>query len=121
MAHQGLAGLYADYQLERDEVPEAPGCDMVFVNLFHAPLGRPMRYGTAKELFDRLAKKTQLTARPHMLRHGAATAWVRADVDEDVVQDLMGHISRSSLTPYLHTTDGDKRAAVELVAARRRS
>jgi site-specific recombinase XerD len=118
---EDLAGLYADYQLERDEVPEATACDMVFVNLFHAPLGQPMRYGTAKELFDRLAKKTQLTARPHMLRHGAATAWVRAGVDEDVVQDLMGHISRSSLTPYLHTTDGDKRAAVELVAARRRS
>ncbi|MER7408109.1 tyrosine-type recombinase/integrase [Streptomyces sp. NPDC000070] len=55
-----------------------------------------------------------------MLRHGAATAWVRAGVDEDVVQDLMGHISRSSLTPYLHRTDGEKRAAVELVAAGRR-
>ncbi|MGW2590729.1 tyrosine-type recombinase/integrase [Streptomyces sp. NPDC001515] len=94
---------------------------MVFVNLFHAPLGRPMRYGTAKELFDRLAKKTQLNACPHMLRHGAATAWVRAGVDEDVVQDLMGHVSRSSLTPYRHASDADKRAAVELVAAGRHS
>ncbi|MER6162414.1 tyrosine-type recombinase/integrase [Streptomyces sp. NPDC001868] len=116
-----LAGLYADYQLERDDVVEAASCDMVFVNLFHAPLGQPMRYGTAKELFDRLAKKARLTARPHMLRHGAATSWVRAGIDEDVVQDLMGHICRSSLTPYLHRSEADKRAAVELVAAGRRS
>jgi integrase len=79
------------------------------------------RAGTVKELFDRLAKKTRLTARPHMLRHGAATAWVRAGVDEDVVQDLLGHVSRSSLTPYLHASEADKRAAVELVAAGRRS
>ena len=28
---------------------------MVFVNLFHAPLGKAMSYGTAYELFCRLA------------------------------------------------------------------
>ncbi|MFF0062706.1 tyrosine-type recombinase/integrase [Streptomyces sp. NPDC005279] len=118
---ENLVGHYADYQFERDEVPEAADCDMVFVNLFHAPLGRPMRYGTAKELFDRLGKKAGLTARPHMLRHGAATSWIRAGVAPDVVQDLMGQVSPASLTPYLHTNEADKRAAVELVAARRRS
>ncbi|WP_405541869.1 tyrosine-type recombinase/integrase [Streptomyces phaeochromogenes] len=118
---QNLAGLYADYQFERDGVPEAADCDMVFVNLFHAPLGRPMRYGTAKELFDRLAKKTQLIARPHMLRHGAATAWIRAGVAPDVVQELMGQISPASLTPYLHRSEKEKREAVEMVAAKGRS
>ncbi|TGA95295.1 integrase [Streptomyces sp. MZ04] len=115
-----LVGLYADYQFERDKVAEAADCDMVFVNLFHAPLGRPMRYGTAKELFDRLAKRAGFTARPHMLRHGAATSWIRAGVAPDVVQVLMGQISPASLTPYLHSNGADRRAAVELVAARRR-
>lgn len=116
-----LVGLYADYQYERDAVTEAAGCDMVFVNLFHAPLGEPMRYGTVKELFDRLAAKVDLTARPHMLRHGAATAWVRAGVEHDVVSELLGHVSPASLAPYLHPTDADKREAVNRVAAKERA
>ncbi|MGP4052800.1 tyrosine-type recombinase/integrase [Streptomyces sp. 2A115] len=114
-----LVTLYADYQFERETVTEAAECDMVFVNLFHAPLGKPMRYGTAKELFDRLATKTTLTARPHMLRHGACTAWIRAGVERDVVSEMMGHVSPTSLEPYLHPTEDDKREAMRLVAAAR--
>ncbi|MFF7094512.1 hypothetical protein ACFY9A_19255 [Streptomyces rubradiris] len=37
---QDLAGLYADYQPTRDDIPEAAGCDMVFLNLFHASPSR---------------------------------------------------------------------------------
>ncbi|MEU5062338.1 MULTISPECIES: hypothetical protein [unclassified Streptomyces] len=47
-----MVALYAGYQLGHDAVVVAAACDMVIVNLFHTPLGRPMRYGTAKELFD---------------------------------------------------------------------
>ena len=112
-----LVGLYTDYQYERDHVPEAAACDMVFVNLFHAPLGEPMRYWSAKELFDRLARQTDMVARPHMVRHGTATAWIRAGVDRDVVSNLMGHASPASLAPYLHATSEEKRQAVDLVAA----
>jgi site-specific recombinase XerD len=64
---------YRDYQWERAEVPAADECDMVFVNLFRAPLGRPMSYPNAKQLFDRLAKWAEIVVRPHMLRHTAAT------------------------------------------------
>ncbi|MFE5580206.1 tyrosine-type recombinase/integrase [Kitasatospora sp. NPDC056531] len=117
---ENVVGLYADYQYERDAVPEAAACDMVFVNLFHAPLGSPLRYWTVKELFDRLARETEQTARPHMLRHGAATAWIRSGVPQDVVQELMGHVSPASLAPYLHPTDEEKREAVMRVAERGR-
>lgn len=112
-----LVGVYADFLRERAAVAEADACDLVFVNLFRAPLGRGMRYATAKEMFDRLAKRAGFVARPHMLRHTAATRWVRSGVARDVVQELLGHVSPSSMDPYLHASDQDKRAAVERVAA----
>jgi integrase len=107
---------YRDYQWERAEVPAADECDMVFVNLFRAPLGRPMSYPNAKQLFDRLAKWAEIVARPHMLRHTAATEWIAAGVPQDVVQTLLGHASPASLAPYLHASDTRKREAVERVA-----
>ncbi|MEU1122404.1 tyrosine-type recombinase/integrase [Streptomyces sp. NPDC005899] len=115
-----LVTLYADYAFERDQVPEAADVDMVFVNLFRVPLGRAMTYHNAKDLFDRLAKRVGFPARPHMLRHTAATTWVRNKVPRDVVKDLMGHVADSSMEPYVHSTDQDKRDAVERVAALRK-
>ena len=115
---EDVVGLYADYVHERDRVPEAAGTDMVFVNLFREPLGRPVGYPNAKDMFDRLAKRAGFVVRPHLLRHTAATGWVRSGVARDVVQTLLGHVSPSSMDPYLHASDQDKRDAVERVAAR---
>ncbi|PZG19949.1 integrase [Nonomuraea aridisoli] len=117
--NQDLAGAYADYQHERGEVEQAVDCDMVFVNLFRAPLGRPMTYRNAKDLFDRLARLAGHVARPHMLRHTVATRLIRAGAGRDVVQTLLGHVSPASMQPYLHPTDQDKRQAVEKVARAR--
>lgn len=111
--------LYAHYQFERAEIIEDAG-DMVFVNLFHVPLGKAMSYGTAYELFCRLAKQAGFRARPHMLRHSAITRLRRAGVDRRVVQEIAGHVSVTSQDPYSHVTDSDKREAVEMVAAKRR-
>ncbi|MGW2214031.1 tyrosine-type recombinase/integrase [Nonomuraea sp. NPDC001684] len=114
--------LYAHYQFERAEIGGeiGDGGDMVFVNLFHAPLGKAMSYGTAYELFCRLAKRAGFRARPHMLRHSAITRLRRAGVDRRVVQEIAGHVSVTSQDPYSHVTDSDKREAVEMVAAKRR-
>ncbi|WP_197686176.1 tyrosine-type recombinase/integrase [Actinoplanes derwentensis] len=114
-----LVELYADYCHERDRIPEAAGCDMVFVNMFRAPLGSPVGYHNAKDMFDRLARRAGFAVRPHVLRHTAATRWVRSGVARDVVQSLLGHVSPSSMDPYIHATDQDKREAVERVAAAR--
>ncbi|WP_206061689.1 tyrosine-type recombinase/integrase [Nonomuraea basaltis] len=111
--------LYAHYQFERAEIVEDAG-DMVFVNLFHAPVGKAMSYGTAYELFCRLAKQAGFRARPHVLRHSAITRLRRAGVDRRVVQEIAGHVSVTSQDPYSHVTDSDKREAVEMVAAKRR-
>jgi site-specific recombinase XerD len=111
---------YADYQHERVELVGDEGTEMVLVNLYHQPLGAPMTYRAAKGFFDRLAGECGFPVRPHMLRHSAATNWVRAGVDLDVVRALLGHASLASTTVYLHARDEDKRRAVEAVAAGRR-
>ena len=111
-----LAG-YTDYQYERATLTGEEGTDMVLVNLYHQPLGAPMSYRAAKGFFDRLARECGFPVRPHMLRHSAATNWVRAGVDLDVVQALLGHASLASTTVYLHARDEDKRRAVQAVAS----
>ena len=116
-ASDAVLGAYADYQHERDGLVGEDVTEMVLVNLYHRPLGAPMRYRAAKGFFDRLADGCGFPVRPHMLRHSAATNWVRAGVDLDVVQALLGHASLASTTVYLHAHDEDKRRAVEAVAA----
>ncbi|MCZ1011988.1 tyrosine-type recombinase/integrase [Streptomyces lydicus] len=114
-----LVAPYADYQYERDTVGPAADSEMVFVNLFRAPLGRAMSYPNAKDLFDRLARAATHPFRPHMLRHSAATAWLRGGVDRDVVQRLLGHASPLSMERYRHVDDSETRQAVERVQALR--
>jgi site-specific recombinase XerD len=115
---QAVLSAYADYQFERAEILGDDDCDMVFVNLYHEPLGASMTYRAAKGFFERLASECGFAVRPHMFRHTAATNWVRAGVDLDVVQRLLGHAALSSTAVYLHARDEDKRRAVEAVAAR---
>jgi integrase len=112
-----LVRLYADYQHERDQIIGAASSnDMVFVNLYAAPLGQALKYSAAKGSFDRAACRAGVRARPHMLRHTAATRWVRSGVALDVVRALLGHASLQSTAMYLHADDRSKRDAVERVS-----
>ncbi|MFF7251512.1 tyrosine-type recombinase/integrase [Embleya sp. NPDC008237] len=108
-----LVTLYTDYQHERSRVPEAADNPMVFVNLFRAPLGRALSYPNTKAAFDRWARTADHPARPHMLRHSAATQWLRDGVERDVVQHLLGHASPLSMDHYRHVTESETRAAVD--------
>ena len=119
-ASDAVLSSYAGYQHERAGLAGDDGTDLVLVNLYHEPAGAPMTCRSAKRFFDRLAAECGFPVRPHMLRHTAATNWVRAGTDLDVVQALMGHASLVSTTVYLHARDEDKRRAVEAVAAGRR-
>lgn len=116
-ASDAVLASYGDYQVERSVLLGGDNNDMVLVNLYHQPLGSAMTYRGAKGFFDRLAEECGFPVRPHMFRHAAATNWVRAGVDLDVVQRLLGHASLASSTVYLHARDEDKRRAVEAVAA----
>jgi integrase len=112
-----IVAFYTDYQHERNPVAEAAETGMVFVNLFRPPLGRAMTYPNAKNVFDRLARRAGHPARPHMLRHSAATHWLRGGVDRDVVQKLLGHASPLSMDRYRHIDESETRAAVDRAQA----
>lgn len=71
-----IVGLYANYQHERCRTG-TDDSDMVFVNQFRPPLGRPMTYSNTTDQFDRLSRQLGLAVRPHMLRHTAANSWRR--------------------------------------------
>jgi integrase/recombinase XerD len=116
-ASDDVIAAYGDYQVERFDMLGEAGSDLVLVNLYHEPLGSPMSYRGAKDFFDRLARSCGFPVRPHMMRHTAATNWVRAGVPIDVVQKLLGHVSLGATTVYLHAADEDCRRAVETVAA----
>lgn len=118
-ASGAVLAAYADYQFERSGIVSEDSSDMVFVNLYREPVGAPMTYRAAKRLFERLARDCGFAVRPHMFRHTAATGWVRAGTDLDVVRALLGHASLASTTVYLHARDEDKRRAVEAVATGR--
>jgi len=115
-ASEAVVDAYANYQVERAEIV-GDDSDMVLVNLYHEPFGAAMTYRSTKGFFERLARGCGFAVRPHMFRHTAATNWVRAGVDLDVVQKLLGHASLASTTVYLHARDEDGRRAVEAVAA----
>lgn len=106
--------LYADYAHERClRLGAEDGCPVVFVNLYRSPLGAAVSYQNVKEMFDRLAAATGIAVRPHLLRHTAATTWLRQGTPRDTVQQLLGHASPVSMQPYLHPNEADQRAAVE--------
>ncbi|MFE2429368.1 tyrosine-type recombinase/integrase [Streptomyces sp. NPDC059373] len=118
---EDLVDGYAEYLHERAaQLPGEVDSDSVFVNLYAGRRGRPMTYVAAKDMFDRLARRVGFEARPHMLRHSAATRWIRAGIDRDVVQRLLGHASASSLDVYLHAGEEELRDAVTRVAAGRK-
>jgi len=109
--------LYADYAHERHLRLGDEENPLVFVNCYRPPLGAAVSYQNAKEMFDRLAHASGIAVRPHLLRHTAATTWLRQGTPRDTVQELLGHVSRSSMQPYLHPNEQDKRAAIERGAA----
>jgi integrase/recombinase XerD len=110
--------LYADYAHDRyQRLGAGEDSQLVFVNLYRPPLGGPLGYHAVKDMFDRLGRVTGMAVRPHLLRHTAATTWLRQGTPPDTVQQLLGHVSPTSMRPYLHPNEADQRAAVERAAA----
>ncbi|MBE1465666.1 site-specific recombinase XerD [Kibdelosporangium phytohabitans] len=106
------------YSFERDRCRQARDCDFVLVNLFHPPLGMPMRPGAVNELLEGLSRRAGLDrlVHPHQLRHGFASNVLEAGGAVDEAQSLLGHAQVSSTQVYLHPSPERLRAAVERVA-----
>jgi integrase len=114
-------GAFDTYEFERMTVPDAAASDFVFVNLFRAPIGAPMRPDAIGELLAAASRRAGLDTpvRPHQLRHAAASNIADAGCGVDVVADLLGHASVSSSQVYLHPDPARLRAAVDLVPSPR--
>jgi len=113
-----LINLYERYRIDRDECRQARESDFVFVNLYRAPLGEPMKLHAANDLLSRLSHRTGQTVTPHMLRHTFGTGAAQAE-SLDVVAELLGHASLQSTKTYLHPDIPRQRKAVEAGALTR--
>ncbi len=109
-----LFACYADYL---DHEYGDLDSDYVFVNLFAGPVGRPLRYSSAREILLRLRRRTGLEGFTfHHLRHTYATELIRAGTDWAIVAHLLGHASiQTTLGTYGHLNVDDARRA--LIAA----
>lgn len=108
-----LVRLYSDYMhAEYGDLDS----DYVFVNLWSAPIGRPLRYQAVIKLVARLRARTGIEFTPHMLRHSRATELIRSGVPLEVVSKLLTHRSVTTTSDaYIHLDVEDLRA--ELVRA----
>ena len=103
-----LVRLYSSYM--HTEFGELDS-DYVFVNLWAAPVGRPLRYQSVAKLVARLRETTGVAFTPHLLRHTRATALIRAGVPIEVVSKMLTHRSVTTTSDtYLHLTVDDVRA-----------
>lgn len=108
-----LVRLYSEYMYAEYGDLDS---DYVFVNLFTAPIGRPLRYDAVAKLVARLRARTGIEFSPHVLRHTRATELIRAGVPIEIVSKMLTH--RSVVTTsdtYVHLGVEDVRA--ELVRA----
>ena len=108
-----LVRLYSDYMHTEYGGLDS---DYVFVNLWSAPVGRPLRYGAVAKLVRRLRARTGIEFTAHTLRHSRATELIRAGVPIEVVSKLLTHRSVTTTSEaYVHLDVEDLRA--ELVRA----
>ena len=110
-----VLSCYERYLAERQACPAAAGCDFVFVNLFHEPLGNPMTDDTVRQWLTTTSARAGLvrSIRPHMFRHAAATELLARGANIDVVKELLGHASIRSTEVYLHPKPDTLRQAVD--------
>jgi integrase/recombinase XerD len=115
---RGFVNLYEQYRTDRDECRQALGSDFVFVNLYRAPLGEPMKLHALNDLFARLSRQVGTPVTPHMLRHTFGTEAAQATT-LDVVAELLGHANLRSTQTYLHPNSHRQRDAIQAGALSR--
>lgn len=113
---------YESYRFARTEALGVDENPHVFVNLHQGVLGDAWTPDSLADLFERMSNRLGFYVRPHMLRHTRATLWLRGidceRLDQDTVQELLGHASAQSTAIYLHRTEDDLRKAVSGVTLR---
>jgi len=111
---------FDSWAFERMTVPAAASGDFVFVNMFRAPLGAPMRLDAVNDLVAAAARRAGIgVVRPHQMRHAFASNVLDAGGALEEAQDLLGHAAITSTQVYAHPDPGRLRAAVDAVPSPR--
>ena len=89
-------------------------CDYVFVNLWRAPIGRPMSYNGVRDLVGSLRRRTGIAFTPHMMRHTHATELQRHKVPLEIISKRLLHRQLATTSDqYVHLSTDDMRTALE--------
>ena len=94
-----------------NKLAAGPAWNNEFNLVFTDPLGKHYIINTFYKNFKTIAESIgRADARPHDLRHTAATVAIAAGADVKSVQDLLGHATASfTLNVYAHTSDKMKK------------
>ena len=89
--------------------------------LFADAKGRPLKARHLVQVLHRLSARAGLPRNrrlhPHLLRHFAATSWIRAGMGLDQVRRLLGHATLSTTLRYLSLVSADLQRAHRDAAA----
>jgi len=74
--------------------------------------GRPIAQVTVRRLCHEIEGRTGIKARPHMLRHTAATLMRQAGIADRLAMEQLGHSSLAMLQRYSHVTSDERKKEV---------
>jgi len=75
--------------------------------LFCTSKGKPLEQRNVQRILDRIGKRIGIHVSPHLIRHSAATWWIRQGAQPMYLQNLMGHTSMSVTQKYINLANVD--------------
>lgn len=69
--------------------------------------GRSLDKRNVQRILERIGKRARIHVSPHLIRHSAATWWIKQGAQPMYLQNLMGHTSMSVTQRYVHLASVD--------------